>query len=94
MKSTRPQQPSASGKRRHRRTEEELIAALQHRIAELERRKQLRAVKKDPVLKLADKLVRALRKAESQFVSAGRVDLANSAKAGAISIQQLIAPKS
>lgn len=73
-------------RKRHRRNEEELINALQAKIAMLERRKQMRAVKQDPTLKLADKLCRSLKRAEAQFQSMGRLDLANSAKAAAISL--------
>lgn len=74
--------------KRIRRNEETLIAALQAKIAVLQERKARKALKGDPVLKLADKLVRALKKAEGQFMEAGRTDLANSAKAAAISMRQ------
>jgi uncharacterized protein YqeY len=81
---------SASTSRRHRRGEDELIAALKSKIEMLERRKQARTVRQDPTLKLADKLVRALKKAESKFQQSGRLDLANSAKAATISIHQAL----
>jgi thiamine monophosphate synthase len=77
---------SPSSRRRKRRSEDEIISALQAKITMLERRKQMRAVKQDPVLKLADKLVRTLKKAEAEFASSQRLDLANSAKAAAIAI--------
>lgn len=77
-------------RRRHRRTEEELIQALQAKIATLEQKKVMRSMKQDPVLRSADKVVRALKKAETQFQQNGRLDLANSAKAAAIQISQCL----
>lgn len=91
MRAPRSNDGSSSPKgRRHRRSEDELIAALQAKISMLERRKQVRAVKQDPALKLADKLIRSLKKAESQFATSGRQDLANSAKAAAITFHQVL----
>lgn len=88
MKANRRTDPNPpQPKRRHRRTEEELIEDLKKKITYLEQRKQLRAVKSDPVLKLAHKLLRSLKKAESQFVSLGRTDLANSVKASTVQIR-------
>jgi hypothetical protein len=78
------------GRRRHRRGEDELIAALRAKIEMLERRKQMRAIRQDPTLKLAQTLVRSLKKAEAKFQSHGRLDLANSAKAAAISLNQAL----
>jgi hypothetical protein len=77
-------------RRRHRRGEDELIAALRAKIELLERRKQMRAIKQDPTLKLAHHLIRNLRKAEAKFQANGRLDLANSAKAAAISLNQAL----
>src|SRR4030095_2432137 len=57
-------------KKRIRRNEETLIAALQAKIAKLEERKARKAAKADPTLKLADKLVRMLKKAEGSFIEA------------------------
>ena len=92
MKSNRQTESSSASpaRKRHRRTEEELIQALHAKISMLERRKQMRAVKQDPTLKLADKLVRSLKRAEAEFQSMGRLDLANSAKAAAISVAAAI----
>jgi hypothetical protein len=81
---------SAPQGRRHRRGEDELIAALRAKIEMLERRKQMRAIRQDPTLKLAHKLTRSLKKAEAKFQSMGRLDLANSAKAAAISLNQAL----
>lgn len=86
MKSNR----SAESRRRHRRTEDELISALHAKIAMLEQKKSVRSLRQDPILKLADKLVRSLKKAEASFQSNGRLDLANSAKAAVIQISQCI----
>jgi uncharacterized protein YqeY len=88
MKSNRGN--DTAGKKRHRRGEDELIAALQVKIEALERKKHMRALRQDPTLKLADRVLKQLRKAESKFQVAGRLDLANSTKAAAISIQQAI----
>ena len=76
----------SSSKTRIRRTEEQLIQALHDKISKLEERKAKRAVKADPALRLANKLVKSLKKAESEFLRANRLDLANSAKAAAISL--------
>jgi uncharacterized protein YqeY len=80
---------SANGTRkRTRRNEDTLIADLQAKIAKLQDRKVRKAMKADPVLKLADKLARQLKKAERTFIETGRMDLANSVKAAGISLQQ------
>jgi uncharacterized protein YqeY len=84
---------SANGTRkRTRRNEDTLIADLQAKIAKLQERKERKAMRKDPALKLADKLLRQLKKAERTFADAGRIDLANSVKAAAISLHQTAAP--
>ena len=80
----------APAKKRIRRDEETLIAALKEKIATLEERKARKALKGDPTLKLVDKLVRTLKKAEGTFIEAGRTDLANSAKAAAISLRHTV----
>jgi uncharacterized protein YqeY len=90
MKSNRSPAPRPNTKTRHRRTEAELIAALQAKIEMLEHRKRMREVKQDPTLKLADKLVRQLKKAEGTFLESGRFDLSNAAKASAISISHAL----
>lgn len=82
--------PESGGRKRIRRNEDQLIAALQAKIDALERRKQMKALRQDPTLKLADRVAKALKKAEVKFQAAGRLDLANSAKAAAISIQQAL----
>jgi len=79
-------------KKRTRRNEDTLIADLQAKIAKLQERKVRKSMKADPVLKLADKLVRQLKKAEAKFAQGGRIDLANSVKAAAISLQQTAVP--
>jgi len=88
MKPSRTHAASAppATRKRTRRNEDTLIADLQAKIAKLQERKTRKAMKSDPVLKLADKLVRQLKKAEATFFEAGRTDLANSAKAAAISL--------
>lgn len=82
--------PAKSTRRRHRRTEEELIQALQAKIALLEQKKIQRAMKQDPVLRVADKAIRALKKAETTFQQNGRLDLANAAKAASLQISQCL----
>lgn len=93
MKPTR-NGPEGGGRKRIRRDEDQLIAALRAKIDALERRKQMKALRQDPTLKLADRVAKALKKAEVKFQAAGRLDLANSAKAAAISIQQALHPSS
>jgi hypothetical protein len=52
---------SSAARKRIRRNEDTLIADLRSKIAKLEERKVRKALKADPALKLADKLVRQLR---------------------------------
>ncbi|MBI3818943.1 MAG: hypothetical protein HY286_09665 [Planctomycetes bacterium] len=73
--------------KRNRRTYDEIIAALKHKVAQLEERKRLKSLKDDPAVKLGMKLGRALRTAENEFTKANRADLANAAKAAYISIE-------
>lgn len=49
----------------------------------LEQKKALRAMKADPVLRLAAKLARSLQKAGEQFQQGGRGDLAAAARSAA-----------
>lgn len=83
---------SAPSTKRIRRNEETLIAALQARIVLLQERSARKAAKADPVLRLAAKLVRQLRRAERQFMEAGRTDLANSVKVAGISLMNTAIP--
>jgi hypothetical protein len=75
---------------RHRRTEDERIAALRTKIEDLERRRQRKAMRESPVAKAALDLVRRLKRAETLFLENSRMDLANSAKAASISLTQLM----
>jgi len=76
-----------AGQRRTRRSYDEMIQALRHKISQLEDRKKAKALRSDPALKLASKLVRSLRKAEDAFAHAKRTDLANAAKAAYLSLE-------
>lgn len=73
--------------KRSRRTYDEMIAALKQKVATLEDRKRMKAMKADPTLKLAQKLARALKKAEKKFLEMGRGDLASAARAAHISLE-------
>lgn len=73
--------------KRVRRTYDEIIHALKVRVQELEEKKRMKALKADPSLKLAQKLTKTLRKAESQFQAARRSDLAAAVRAGYISLE-------
>jgi uncharacterized protein YqeY len=73
--------------KRVRRTYDEIIAALKQKVVQLEERKRLKQIKHDPAMKLAQKISRMLRKAESTFTAAKRSDLASAARAGYISLE-------
>jgi uncharacterized protein YqeY len=73
--------------KRVRRTYDEIIAALKQKVNELEERKRSKTLKADPALKLAQKLVKMLRKAETEFQSAKRGELASACRAGYISLE-------
>jgi uncharacterized protein YqeY len=73
--------------KRVRRTYDEIIAALKQKVASLEERKRTKQLKSDPAMKLAQKISRMLRKAETTFQAAKRNDLASAARAGYISLE-------
>lgn len=76
--------------KRIRRSYDEIIVALKQKVASLEEKKRAKLMKEDPSLKLAKRIARMLRKAESEFLKARRTDLANAAKAAYISLESVI----
>ncbi|MBL8696292.1 MAG: hypothetical protein JNJ88_19505 [Planctomycetes bacterium] len=81
------------GPKRNRRTYDQIIDALKQKISQLEERKRNKAVKLDPALKLASKLTKMLKKAESTFQQHKRADLATAARAAAISLEGMTQKK-
>lgn len=73
--------------KRVRRSYDEIIAALKKRVSELEEKKRMKSLRSDPSLKLAQKLVKMLRKAETTFQGSRRSDLAAACRAGYISLE-------
>ncbi|MBK9386821.1 MAG: hypothetical protein IPN34_18560 [Planctomycetes bacterium] len=75
------------GNKRYRRTEEELIADLQAKIQELERKKAMKSLKGDAGLKAAINADKALKRAAEACRKAKHLKLANALQAAHLALE-------
>lgn len=75
------------GNKRYRRTEEELIKDLETKIAELQRKKQLKSLKTDPGLRSAITADKALKRAADACRKHGHLKLANALQAAHLALE-------
>ena len=74
----------------HRRSDDERIADLQKRIADLKAKQALRDKKEDPVLREIPKLQRHLRKFAQLAMDHNRPDISNSTWAFATGLERIL----
>ena len=74
----------------HRRSDEERIADLERRIAELKAKQALRDKKEDPILREIPKLQRHLRKFAQAAMDHNRPDIANSTWAFGTALERIM----
>jgi hypothetical protein len=86
-KATSKKRAPKPGRKRYRRSEEELISDLERKIEDLRLRQRARELKGDPGFKAAFAADRALIRAEQSCRKAGHAKLANALKAAHIALQ-------
>jgi hypothetical protein len=82
-----PKREPKPGNKRYRRTEEELIADLQAKIQELERKKAMKSLKGDAGLKAAINADKALKRAAEACRKAKHLKLANALQAAHLALE-------